>query len=411
MRFSFAYLIGLVFTIPALDVFAQQSNCVFRDTLFRIDFGNARTQQEFNLRSLRNYRQAYGSCPDDGFYSYASQTANCFNDDWITLKEDHTPGDNGGKMFLVNAASSASSFFLISLDGFKKNTRYEFGVWMINLCKVNRPCPPLPPNILITLQTTSGKKLAAFKTGQVASSANPSWRKYFAYFTTSEDGQKLILKMENLTDGGCGNDFAMDDITFRECYPEVPPVARVDKKVEEKPVVKKVIEPEKPAVKEPEPVQLKKNTAEVKREQAEQKKPELTVVPQKIPANIPLPQVILTRENPVIKTIETETATLNIELYDNGQIDGDTVSIYHNNKLVVSRAGLSEKPVKWQVKVDAENPHHELTMVAENLGTIPPNTSLMVITAGKKRYEVFISSSEQKNARLVIDLQKQSTVK
>jgi len=57
-----------------------------------------------------------------------------------------------------------------------------------------------------------------------------------------------------------------------------------------------------------------------------------------------------------------------------------------------------------RIKVDSENPHHELTMVADNLGSIPPNTSLMVITAGKKRYEVFISSSEQKNARLLIDL-------
>jgi hypothetical protein len=43
-------------------------------------------------------------------------------------------------------------------------------------------------------------------------------------------------------------------------------------------------------------------------------------------------------------------------------------------------------------------------MVAENLGSIPPNTSLMIVTAGTKRYEVFISSSEQKNAKVVFDL-------
>jgi hypothetical protein len=46
-------------------------------------------------------------------------------------------------------------------------------------------------------------------------------------------------------------------------------------------------------------------------------------------------------------------------------------------------------------------------MVAENLGSIPPNTSLMVITTKYKRYEVFISSTEQKNARVLIDLQKE----
>jgi hypothetical protein len=93
-----------------------------------------------------------------------------------------------------------------------------------------------------------------------------------------------------------------------------------------------------------------------------------------------------------------------IELYDNGDIDGDTVTIYHNNELVVNRAGLSSKPITIKIKVDKNAPHHELVMVANNLGSIPPNTSLMIVTANKKRYEVYISSSEQKNAKVVIDL-------
>ena len=93
-----------------------------------------------------------------------------------------------------------------------------------------------------------------------------------------------------------------------------------------------------------------------------------------------------------------------IDLYDNGEIDGDTVSIYHNNELIISRAGLSDKPIHFQIKVDAMQPHHELVMVANNLGSIPPNTSVMIITVNDKRYEVHISSSEQKNAKVVIDL-------
>ena len=44
------------------------------------------------------------------------------------------------------------------------------------------------------------------------------------------------------------------------------------------------------------------------------------------------------------------------------------------------------------------NTDYELMMYAENLGRIPPNTSLMIVTAGKKRYEMRISSNEQKNA-------------
>jgi len=106
-----------------------------------------------------------------------------------------------------------------------------------------------------------------------------------------------------------------------------------------------------------------------------------------------------------VRQIRTEATELIIELYDNGEIDGDTVSIYHNNELIVNHAGISDKPVTVKIKIDKKQPHHELVMVADNLGSIPPNTSLMIITAGKKRYEIFISSTEQKNAKVVIDLE------
>jgi hypothetical protein len=130
-------------------------------------------------------------------------------------------------------------------------------------------------------------------------------------------------------------------------------------------------------------------------------KKESIVKNRNMPVSVPLP--IQTRENPVVKQITTSGEMILLELYDNGEIDGDTVSIYHNNELVVSRAGLSEKPVKFTIKADKDKPHHEVIMVANNLGKIPPNTSLMVITTAGKRYEVFISSSEQKNAKIIFD--------
>jgi hypothetical protein len=106
----------------------------------------------------------------------------------------------------------------------------------------------------------------------------------------------------------------------------------------------------------------------------------------------------------LIKQLETEAGEIRLDLYDNGEIDDDTVSIYHNNVLLVSHARLSQKPITFRVDVNAANPYHELVMVAENLGSIPPNTSVMIITAGSKHYKVFISSSEQKNAKLVLNL-------
>ena len=93
-----------------------------------------------------------------------------------------------------------------------------------------------------------------------------------------------------------------------------------------------------------------------------------------------------------------------MEIYDNGQIDGDSVSIYHNNTLIKSHMRLSQKPITVTITVDPSQPHHEIIMVADNLGTIPPNTSVMIITTATNRYELFISSSEQKNAKVVFDL-------
>jgi len=118
---------------------------------------------------------------------------------------------------------------------------------------------------------------------------------------------------------------------------------------------------------------------------------------------IPIPDVIKERENPLIKTIVTNSPDILIQLYDNGEIDGDTITVYDNNEVIAYRKGLTGKPITLNIKADIFNSHHEFVMVANNLGAIPPNTALMVITTGGKRYELFVSSNEKKNAKVVID--------
>lgn len=119
----------------------------------------------------------------------------------------------------------------------------------------------------------------------------------------------------------------------------------------------------------------------------------------------PVPDIIKERQNPLVKTIITNSPDISIELYDNGEIDGDTITVYHNNSVVAYRKGLSTRPVSINIKANADDTHHEFIMVANNLGSIPPNTALMVVKTGGKRYELFISSNEQKNAKVVIDYQ------
>ena len=109
------------------------------------------------------------------------------------------------------------------------------------------------------------------------------------------------------------------------------------------------------------------------------------------------------RTNNLVRTIYVDEGDILVELYDNGQIDNDTVSVYHNNQPEILHARLSGKPLAVKIRVSAEDPIHEFVMVADNLGEIPPNTSLMVITAGKKTYELFLTSDLQRNAKIIIE--------
>jgi hypothetical protein len=110
------------------------------------------------------------------------------------------------------------------------------------------------------------------------------------------------------------------------------------------------------------------------------------------------PAILKTRENSLAQAITVNTDSILIKLYDNGEIDGDSISVFVDNRLMLSHKMLSTVPIILPLKFDETGAIHEVVMVAENLGRIPPNTSLMIIYAGDKRYQVQITSTEQKNA-------------
>ncbi|MCU0375052.1 MAG: hypothetical protein MUF24_07070 [Chitinophagaceae bacterium] len=112
----------------------------------------------------------------------------------------------------------------------------------------------------------------------------------------------------------------------------------------------------------------------------------------------PTPAEIKNRKNELFKTITTSQKRIQVTFYDNGEIDGDTISIFNNAKLVAAKQGLSAKPITVVIELDEVNDQQDVIMVAENLGRIPPNTALMIIEAGGQRYTVSLTSTEQKNA-------------
>lgn len=113
---------------------------------------------------------------------------------------------------------------------------------------------------------------------------------------------------------------------------------------------------------------------------------------------ITIPAVTRSRQNELTQTVTVTNKEVIVRLYDNGEVDDDTISVYMDNQLVLSGKRLSTTPISLTLKLDEENPEHVLVMVAENLGRIPPNTSLMIVQDGDKRYQVRITSTNQKNA-------------
>jgi len=125
------------------------------------------------------------------------------------------------------------------------------------------------------------------------------------------------------------------------------------------------------------------------------------VIPEKDSSTIP--KQLAKRKNTEQSHLEVSVKTITLNVYDNAVVDGDTISVFYNGKLLLSHQRLSEKPIVLNLELNERQTRHEIILFAENLGGIPPNTALIVIYAGDKRYELFASASLQENAVLVFD--------
>jgi hypothetical protein len=102
-----------------------------------------------------------------------------------------------------------------------------------------------------------------------------------------------------------------------------------------------------------------------------------------------------------------QSDSLVLTLYDNGYVDGDTVSVVMNGELIFSRQGLSTKAVSKTIHITKETPDSiMLVMYAENLGSIPPNTGLLVVHDGEAIYDVRFSADLKTNAAIIFKRKK-----
>ena len=190
---------------------------------------------------------------DDGKYALTPNPTKIHSSDWIDMA-DHTPNDNNGLMLVVNAALTKGLFYKRAVTGLCYNSQFEFKAYYTNVIHQLLGCSPdqIPINIRFEIwskdpgdsetnstvlegnQAPNGAiLLKATNTGDVQSTAqtrsgsypnytysqNVSWRSKSLIFVVPQSTDGAFLVLRNNGNGGCGNDLAIDDITFSPYIP------------------------------------------------------------------------------------------------------------------------------------------------------------------------------------------------
>jgi hypothetical protein len=116
------------------------------------------------------------------------------------------------------------------------------------------------------------------------------------------------------------------------------------------------------------------------------------------------------REKVIAVDIPLVGDSIELRFYDNAEIDGDSISLFLNNKLIFQHIRLTAAAYSIKLPINELNESNELVMVAENLGSIPPNTSYMIAIVNDKRYEAILRSTENSSAVIKLTKPKDQTI-
>jgi phosphotransferase system HPr-like phosphotransfer protein len=109
------------------------------------------------------------------------------------------------------------------------------------------------------------------------------------------------------------------------------------------------------------------------------------------------------RQAVVVSHIKTKADSVRIIIHDDGEIDGDMVTIFDNDAILIKNLLLSRTPFEKILYLPADGSKLVIALMAENEGSIPPNTAYMLVLADGERVEVKASSDRLSNAVIVIE--------
>ena len=182
-----------------------------------IDFGSglplfsANTPADYGFSTT--YQQRLVPTVEDGYFAFVNKVYKHYNDAWHTNATDHT-GNQDGYMFLVNANFQPGQFYNGQVDNLCIGLRYEFSVYLANLCQ---PSNRIDPNVLFEVRTADADNtlLVSVETGLIPKTTSLTWDRYGLSFVATSSSVNLL--MISNAPGGNGNDIVIDDIGLRVC--------------------------------------------------------------------------------------------------------------------------------------------------------------------------------------------------
>ncbi len=217
-------IVVFVSLVSFFNLAAQLCQGSLGDPIVNITFGSGSNPGPSLKAATTSYNYQSADCPQDGLYTVRNNTNGCFNSTWHSISADHTGGANGYFM-LVNASFQPSAFYLDTVKGLCGGTTYEFAAWIFNVLKPTACSPsPTQPNLTFTIEKTDGAILKTYNSNTIPSQSNPGWQQFGFFFITPANVSDIVLRIFNNAPGGCGNDLALDDITFRPCGPQLSAV-------------------------------------------------------------------------------------------------------------------------------------------------------------------------------------------
>jgi len=211
------YFISLVIILGFSLSSMAQTVCNGEAIRFRETFGTGNSSA-----SLPNGRTTYtyngNSDLSDGYYRLSKSSRG--RSEWHN-SSDHT-GDANGRMMVINAGYTAGEFYKDTVTGLTPGASYSVSLFVMNVntlgtCGSSAILPKLQFVVEYLAANNSFQSLTTFTTDFIPQSSNPTWVKITSGFMMPGGITSVRYRIINNSNGGCGNDLALDDITFSQC--------------------------------------------------------------------------------------------------------------------------------------------------------------------------------------------------